>query len=214
MTVSTEVTLALIGLIVTLAGAVAFLAHALRGMASDARDANKLTMSNANEFTRLIAEARREADAHQAQRAEWELEGRALRDKMDSVLDRIRELERGCEEYEAQIRQLQARISALTAAVDERDERIAELNERIGKLENENGRLTREEERWQADRRAWERERKALLAERDELRAEQSTLAQKVAELQQKVARLEKGTGPLEDPSQSTSPGGAEESTP
>lgn len=221
MTLSTEVTLALLGLIVTLAGTAAILALSIRGLAKDARDSNKLTMNNATEFTKLIAETRREADTHQAQRAEWEREGRDLRDKMDVVLDRVRELEQGCEESEAQIQrqadeiaQLRARVAELTAAVSERDERITKLNERIEKLEAENGRLTREEGKWQADRLAWERERKALQAENDGLKMEQTTLAAQVAELQLKVAKLEKGTGqlPALDEVMDAPPGGADDS--
>lgn len=204
MDIPSEVIAAIGGLIVVLAGTVVVLALSLRGMARDTRESNRLAMANAGEFSKLIVEARREADAHQVQRAEWEREGRALRDLVDNHADRIRELEQGCEDYDAQIAaqqgeiaNLKARVAELTTAVAERDERIARLNERIEKLERENGRLTREERKWQADREAWEKERQAWERERDELRAERGELAARVVAMEQEIQALkQRGTGP------------------
>lgn len=210
MDIPSEVIAAIGGLIVALAGTVVVLALSLRGMARDTRESNQLAMANASEFSKLIVETRREADAHQAQRAEWEREGRALRDQLDDHADRIRELEQGCEDYDAQIAaqqgeiaSLQARVAELTTAVAERDERIARLNERIGKL-------TREEGKWQADREAWEKERQAWERERDELRAEREGLAARIVVMEQEIEALKRrGTGPLPelDEASGTPPG-------
>lgn len=219
MDIPSEVIAAIGGLIVALAGTVVVLALSLRGMATDTRESNRLAMANAGEFSKLIIDVRREADAHQAQRAEWEREGRELRDKLDNHADRIRELEQGCEEYDAQIEQqtaeiaaLQVRVAELTTAVAERDERIARLNERIEALERENGRLTREEGKWQADREAWEKERQAWERERDELRAERGELAARIVAMEQEIEALkQRGTGPLPEQDEVTgTPPGAD----
>lgn len=220
MDIPSEVIAAIGGLIVALAGTVVVLALSLRGMARDTRESNQLTMANASEFSKLIVETRREADAHQAQRAEWEREGRALRDLVDDHADRIRELEQGCEDYDAQIAaqqgeiaNLKARVAELNTAVAERDERITRLNERIEKLERENGRLTREEGKWQADREAWEKERQAWERERDELRAEREGLAARIVVMEQEIEALKRrGTGPL--PELDEAPGQGQSSPP
>ncbi|MFA6270901.1 MAG: hypothetical protein WC657_06885 [Candidatus Paceibacterota bacterium] len=235
MHVSSEIIIAVVVLIVALFSTLAIMVRNqgkssqhvtdlvadVKGLTADARESNQLTIKNATAFTQLIAETRREFDAHQAQRAEIERELHAARDLVDAHEDRIQELEQGCMDYDAKIEsQVQeitrlkvseaelraqladrdARILRLEAVILSRDEALASLTARVSTLEGENNRLAREEKHWEKERADWKAERETWQQERTALISERESLQVQIGEMRAEIDALKRhGTGPLPD---------------